>query len=157
MAVTSVRYNFSQHFAIPAQDAFAWSVDYQPDDLVLMGEKGKRKIEWISEDAVIVTDTVRINKESMTKARLVRIYPERLSWTNTHLSGPNKHSQFLYEILPDDKGGSRLNFTGLQLNYGRKKATKAETVRLAREYAVADSETWVRLAAAMENDLGHRS
>ena len=156
MAATSIRYGFSQSFEVPPQDAFVWSVDFQPDDIALMGEKGKRKVEWISEDAVIITDTKGTGKDKVTKARLVRINPERLSWTNTHISGPNKHSQFWYEIVPDGKGGSRLDFTGLHINYG-KKGTKADATRLAREYAKTDGAAWVLLAAAMEKDHRHQT
>ena len=32
MALVSVRYKFSQRFAVPVEDAFAWSIDYDPDD-----------------------------------------------------------------------------------------------------------------------------
>lgn len=152
MSATSLRYSFSQHFDVPPAEAFAWSVDYRPDDHKLMGRKGTRKIAWISDDAVVLTDTVETGTGRVTKERLVRIYPDRLSWTNTHLSGPNQHSQFLYEIVPD-RGGSRLNFTGLQLNY--QKMSKRDAERLAKQYAKEDAELWVRLAGAMERDIPH--
>lgn len=148
----SLRYGFSQHFGVSADTAYRWCTDYQPDDWARMGEKGIREIEWLNEDTVILTDTVEGAKGKTTKQRLVRLHPERLAWTNTHLAGPNRHSQFWYQVTPVGQGSSRLDFTGLQINYG-KAPSAARIAAMARQLAVEDSKAWVLLAKEMKKDL----
>jgi hypothetical protein len=82
----------------------------------------------------------------------VRLHPERLAWTNTHLAGPNKHSQFWYQMMPVGQWGSRLDFTGLQINYGTAPSA-AKITEMARRLADEDSEMWVLLAKEMKKDL----
>src|SRR3989454_11363528 len=140
MGASSIRYGFSQHFKVPAIDAYRWCTDYEPADLALMGENGKRSVKRISEDAIILTDTMRGQDGRRTiKRKIVRLYPERLSWTSTHLTGPITHSQFLYEILSDGKNSSHLDFTGLQINYDEGKATPTKTAALANKLTREDS------------------
>jgi hypothetical protein len=150
----SIRYGFSQHFNVPAIDAYRLCTDYEPADLALMGENGERSVKRISEDAIILIDTMRNQDGRRTiKRKIVRLYPERLSWTSTHLTGPNKHSQFLYEIVSESKNSSHLDFTGLQVNYDEEKATPAKVAALAGKLRKEDSGAWKKLAAAMEKDL----
>ena len=157
MPVRSLRYNFSQRFNVPAQEAYKWCTDYDPGDLPLMGENGKSKIEWISEDAVMLSDTIR--KEDGTtvaKKKLVRLDPSTLSWTNTHVGGPYKYSQFWYRIVPEGKEGSRLEFTGLQLenfDMENKQSTKILASKLRKE----DSGAWKLLAKELHKDLVQKS
>jgi hypothetical protein len=157
MAPYSARYEFSQRFRVPAEEAYRWSTDYQPDDWSLMGKKGKRDIKRLSENALILTDTIyEDGGRPVSKRRLVLIYPERRSWTNTHLGGPNKHSQFLYEIIPEGKNASRLDFTGFQINYddaGGSGPPREKIESLASKLREDDSATWRLLAKAMEGDL----
>ncbi len=154
MAPYSTCYKFSQRFNVPAEDAYRWCTDYQPDDWSLMGEKGKRRIQHLSENAIILTDRIHGGEGYVSKKRLVLLYPERLSWINTHLAGPNKHSQFLYEIKPEGKKASRLEFTGFQISYDvAEKATPEKVESLANNLRDDDSNTWKLLAGAMERDL----
>jgi hypothetical protein len=147
-----LRYGFSQTFGVSAEAAYRWCTDYQPDDWARMGEKGTRDIEWLNEDTVILTDTVMGLEGKTTKQRLVRLYPERLAWTNTHLAGPNRHSQFWYQVTPVGQRASRLDFTGLQINYGRAPSAARIAAR-ARKLADEDSKAWILLAKEMKKDL----
>ena len=152
MPIRSIRYKFSQHFNVPAEEAYKWCTDYDPNDLPLMGEKGKRKIEWIADDALMLIDSTQKNGGTLSKKKLVRLFPSTLSWTNTHVAGPYKYSQFLYKIISEGKSASRLEFTGLQLeNYeeGDKQNLRSLSSRLRKE----DSGAWKLLAKQLEKDL----
>lgn len=89
----------------------------------------------------------------MTKVKLVHLLPDRHAWTNTHLSGPARYSQFLYELHPGGRNGCRLHFTGLQVERVARPATAREVTRRARELAREDSRAWRRLAAAMAREV----
>lgn len=118
-----------------------------------MGKRGKRKIRKISDGLIILEDTTYGDGKPVVKRRLVRLDPVRLSWTNTHLTGPNKYSQFLYKITPAGTYGSKLEFTGLQVEYAKSKIAPARIASLARKYREEDSESWEHLARAMEKEL----
>ena len=76
------------------------------------------------------------------------------TWTSTHVTGPNRCSQFLYEIEPETDRMCRLKFTGLFLDYSiKKRGDKKETDLLAKKLEKVDSENWKRLAKEMENEL----
>ena len=92
MHVYSVRYGFKQSFRLPAKEAFNWCTDYKPYDFKLMNETGIRRIRKLTHDAIILTETTLRNKETITKTKLVRLNKPDLSWTNVHISGPNRHS-----------------------------------------------------------------
>lgn len=153
MVLNSVRYKFTQRFAVPIEKAFEWSLDYQPGDIKLLGHKGKRKVKWLAEDTVVLEDTIREGKKAVTKTRLVRIYHERRFFSNTHVGGSRLHSQFLYEFLPEGEGASRLVFTGLLLVSTKKKLSPEEVSKMALEEKTKDAAVWKSLAAAMEKDL----
>ena len=120
---TPIYYNFQQRFNVPAHKAFEWCTTYTPEDHVLMGAKGViRKIEHITDRTVILTDTFNTGAvNQFEKPKLVQIYPETLFWTSTHISGPAKHSQFIYQITAESHNISNLDFTGLFIDYGDKK------------------------------------
>lgn len=154
MAAYTTRYKFSQRFKVPAEDAYRWATDYRSDDWSLMGKRGKRSIEHLSENAIILSDRVYGEGRYVSKRRLVLLYPERLSWTNTHIGGPNKHSQFLYEIIPEGKNSSRLDFTGFQIDYGATERPTPEKIEsLSNKLREDDAGMWRLLAKAMERDL----
>lgn len=117
----------------------------------MMGEKGRREIERIDERTVILTETTSKDGKRMKKRKLVKLNPERLSWTNTHLSGRTIYSQFLYEIIPEGKSSSRLHFTGLQLEYSDV-SPKGMASALRKE----DSRAWKLLAKAMEEEISSK-
>jgi hypothetical protein len=150
----SIRYRFSQRFRASAADAYRWCTDYEPGDLSLMKERGKRTIRWISEDALVLVDDVYQGGAHVKKTKLIRLNPEKLSWTNTHIAGPYEHSQFIYEIFPEGGEASRLEFTGLQIMYGRGKVTPEQVESIRDELTEEDAANWKRLATAMEKDLG---
>jgi hypothetical protein len=93
----TVRYHFSQRFAVSAQKAFDWCTDFDPKDQVLKGyANAERSISRITANTLILKDVSHSSKETVEKQKLVQLYPEDLFWTSTHLAGLNKFSQFLY-------------------------------------------------------------
>jgi len=152
METYSVHFGFSQHFDFPPEQAFLWCTDYAPGDLELMGEKGRRKVKRLNEDTFILNDKYKTKEGKLVKKKLVRVYPERLSWTNTRVSKDGRHSQFLYQIVTEEGGSSRLEFTGSQIFSG-KKPGKAKLEAMARQLAIEDSAAWRSLAKAMAKDL----
>ena len=153
MVLVPVRYTFSQRFSVPVEEAFRWSVDYDPDDFSLMGQEGTRKINKLTEDTFILEDARRTPEGVIEKTRLIRINPERRSFSNTHITGPTLHSQFWYEFLPEGRRASKLEFTGLLLYPSDRELTKREMAVLAAKEKKADSTIWKHLAKAMESDL----
>lgn len=149
----SVRYEFSQRFPIQADRAFDWCTDYQPSDLSLMNESGERRIKKIADDTVLLTETTHAKRHVIRKSKLVRLNKADLSWTNTHVSGPNLYSQFLYKIVPDGKRASTLHFTGLLVCYSDRALDSVKLKELAKNERQADSKAWRYLAKAMRKDL----
>jgi hypothetical protein len=146
----AVRYYFIQRFAISAQSAFDWCTNFDPEDHLLMGEAdAKRQVSHITNDTIILNDSFPSSSGPIEKQKLVQLYPSKLSWTSTHLTGLNKYSQFLYKITSQGKGFSTLNFTGLHIEYEEKVDAKQLAGRLCRE----DADAWKLLAKAMEQDL----
>jgi hypothetical protein len=153
LLATSVRYKFSQKFDVPASQAYLWCTDYDPKDLDLMGEEGKRRIKRISDDTIILSDKFSKGGKRFTKDKLVRLYPERLFWICTHVAGPAKYSQFMYEVIPLDRSSSRIDFTGLQIDYNETQPSKKEIAARAAQLKREDSSAWKLLAKAMRRDL----
>jgi len=147
----SVHFKFSQHFDLQPDEAYEWCTDYDSGDIKLQGRDGIRKTQWINEDTILLTDLNYVGARRVAKRKLVRLYPERLSWTNTRVSSEGKHSQFLYEIS-GEKGGSRLDFTGSQVFHG-KKPSAARLQTIAGDLAKENSAIWRNLAKAMAGDL----
>jgi len=147
----SVHFKFSQHFDFPPEEAYRWCTDYASGDIGLQGKEGVRRVRWVNEDTVLLTDIESAGGRKVTKRKLIRLYPERLSWVNTRISSEGKHSQFLYEIAAE-KGGSRLDFTGSMVYIG-KRPSSAKLAAMAAETAREDSTTWRNLARAMAKDL----
>jgi hypothetical protein len=152
----TVHYKFSQSFQFSVQAAYDWATDYDEDDLSLMGFQGKREIERVDSDTLVLYDTYFSDGRTTRKKRLVRMFPELLMLTNTRLAGPMKHSQFVYQFVAEGKNRSRLDFTGAQVERSAKKPSPGTIAALSRQYAREDSVLWVNLAKAMEKDLGAR-
>ena len=150
-----IYYHFQQHFNVSARKAYNWCTNYAPEDHALMGmEAANRKITHLTGRTVILTDTFNIGAANqLEKQKLVQLYPETLFWTCTHLSGPAKHSQFIYQITAEDNDGSRLDFTGIFLDYAHEKAGEAEALMLTEKECKDDSAAWELLAKAMQQDL----
>src|SRR5208282_2850559 len=152
MHVYSVKYGFNQPFKVPPKNAFVWCTDYKPYDLTIMRWKGKRRIRKLTHDTILLTDTAHTSKKPVSKTRLVRLNRPELSWTNTHISGPHRHSQFIYKIEPQGKNRSRLKFTGLLICYSCNALAREKLRKIARDERRTDSKAWHYLAAAMEKD-----
>ena len=149
----SVHYRFTQHFGFPARKAYDWCTDYDPGDIELGGQKGKRSIRYLNEDTLVLTDTYFKGGGKVVKKRLVKLYPKSLSWTNTRISKENRYSQFLYQIFPE-RSGSRLMFTGSQMFAGT--ASESKRAAMAKQIAREDSAEWRILAKAMAKDLAEQ-
>ena len=153
MYASTARYRFSQRFRVPAEKAFAWTIDFRPDDFATMGEKGSRRIERISEGTYLLTDTKYVKGKVVRKPKLINIHPHLLTYLNTHVGGPTKNSQFVYRFLPLGKRASRLDFSGHVVVYSRRPMSRRSIARIAKEERQADSGVWRHLAKAMEQDL----
>ncbi len=158
MVTVSTRYEFSQHFNAPAAQACAWCTDYDAKDHNLMGLRGFRKVTRISDDTVILEDTLYPHGKAVTKKKTIKIDKERMTYFNFHTTGANKNSLYFYRIIPEGDGESRLEYTGYELTYPRKAPTKKQLAATAEADAAARTKEWGRLADAMERELrGKRS
>ena len=121
-----------------------------------MGEDdaAERQITHLTDATIILTDTFHTSNGRVEKQKLVQLYPDRLSWISTHLTGPNKYSQFIYEISAEGNSISRLGFTALHLEYGKESLDSEGIKSLAAKLQEADSAVWKRLAKAMAKELG---
>ena len=147
----TIRYQFRQRFAFSAQKAFDWCTDFDPKDQALKGyNNSERQVSRITENTVILKDVSHLPGRTIEKQKLVQLYPEKLLWTSTHLTGPNKFSQFLYQIKQQGKDGSILNFNAIDIEYDEKLDSEALALRLCKE----DSAAWKLLAKAMAEELG---
>jgi hypothetical protein len=148
----AIRYHFSQPLDVSAQKAYLWCTDYQPDDHALTGNaSAKRTVTWLTEGTVILLETIPTNSGTIEKEKLVHLYPDQLMWVSTHLSGPNKYSQFLYQITAEGEF-SRLDFTALHIER-KENLTQKALEALTDELCMGDSGMWKLLAKAMKKDL----
>jgi hypothetical protein len=151
-----IRYSFLQDFAASAQAAFEWCTNYTSKDHTLMGhDNATRQIQLVAESTLIITDIFQSTQGPIEKQKLVELYPDMLSWNATHLTGPNKYSQFQYQIVPDGEDQSHLIFTGLVLDYG-KMLSQAEIKTIAEQLCRADAAAWALLAEALVKDLANK-
>lgn len=149
----SIRYGFTQYFTVPARKAYNWCIDYKPKDLSLMHLKGSRRIRKLTEDAILLNETTYANGKIVKRTKLVRLDRRGLSWSNTHVSGPFLHSQFLYQISPIGKKRSKLEFNGLLLVHSTIRLSREKLRRIAKEERLQDSTSWRHLAKAMAEEL----
>jgi len=154
MPLVAFDYRFRVRLPVSADDAYRWATDYAPDDPARMGQVGRRRIERLADGVIVLTDTVRQGARTVTKRRLVRLRPALRSWTNTHLAGPVRHSQFLYTIRPAGRHRSTLEFVGLQVERAARPLTRSQLARRARQVAREDAAAWRLLVRAMVKDLG---
>jgi hypothetical protein len=152
MALQRTLYRFSVRLPASRERAFRWATDYRPTDLELMGEHGRRTVKKLAENTLLLTDLFTTPRGRVTKVKLVHLNPDRYIWTSTHVSGPARHSQFLYELLPAGRNACRLHFTGFQVERAGRPGTAREVARRAKELAREDARAWRRLAAAMARD-----
>ena len=154
MPVVSLRYHFRQPLRVPADDAFRWCTDFAPSDGDLFSHRTRRRVDWVAPDTLVMTDTTYPDGTLRRIRRLVRIFPEEKAWTNTHLDGPFRHSQFWYRIVPVGRGRSYLDFHGLKVETVDRPLSAAEVRRRAAENGRSDAAEWRGyLAPALESDL----
>ena len=132
MPTYSLQYRFRQPLRAPARAAYAWCTDYQPGDGKLFPERWERSVRWLSEDAVVLTDTTYPSGQARRIHRLVRLSPSDLEWTNTHLDGPFRHSQYWYRIVPDDPRSCHLEFRAHRLVTSPRRPSASESARIDR-------------------------
>ena len=157
MPVTSVRFRFRQPFRVPAKAAYEWCTDFKPSDARFFDQKWRRKVRRVAEDAIVLTETTWPEGRTRVIQRLVRLSPQDLAWTNTHVSGPFRNSQYWYRIVPDGARRSHLEFTGMRLVRTPSSLSAAETTRLAEQERRSDSALWRRIAPVLERELGSQS
>jgi hypothetical protein len=120
----------------------------------LMGDTAaERHITHITDATVILTDIFHTGEGAVEKQKVVQFYPDRLLWVSTHLNGPHKYSQFIYEISAEGGSASRLDFTALHLEY-KENLGKEDSKLLAAKLKKEDSAAWKLLAKAMAEELG---
>lgn len=148
----SVRYRFTQVFAVPPESAFLWCTDFTPQDHQLMGHKNaERQVIHVCDGVVLLQEIFHTSSGDVEKQKLVHVYPKELRWVSTHLTGPNKHSQFSYKISRE-KGGSKLDYDALHVE-NQNALNNAEADALAEHLCREDSAAWSLLAQAMAKDL----
>ena len=140
---------------VSACKAYEWCTNFAPGDHALIGEKDAgRNIKRLTERTVILTDTFGIGTNNQVeKQKLVQLYPETLFWTSTHLTGPARYSQFIYQTIADGNDASHLDFTGIFLDYTHEKMSEANAKELAEKTCREDAAAWVLFAKAMEQDV----
>jgi hypothetical protein len=154
VALIAFDYRFTTRLPASADAAYRWATDYAPDDWARMGQVGRRRIEVVAPRTILLTDTIRRPDGTVTKKRLVRLRPRDRAWTNTHVGGPTRHSQFFYHITPRGPRASMLEFVGLQVERAPRPLSPARLARRAREVAAEDAALWRRLARVMASELG---
>lgn len=154
MHLTSLSYHFRQPFQVPANAAYVWCTDLGPDDGALLPERTERTVQRLTKDALIMTDTTYPRGRPLRIRRLVWLDPDTRSWTNTHLDGPRRHSQFWYRIVPDGPKRSHLERGSLCLVRTARPLTAREIVARTGELRDYDAGVWRRqFAPAMEREL----
>ena len=154
MNTVSLAYRFRQKFGVAAKDAFDWCTDFGPKDGSLFSTPVRRTVKWVNDSTLVMTDTKQVDGKTVRIARLVRILPSELAWTNTHLNGPYRHSQFWYRIVADGPRRSHLEFTGLAIREVPGRVSTSARSRLAEGLRKDDAAEWrTRLAPALESDL----
>ena len=152
MVAISARYHVSQHFRVPAPVAFEWCTDYSPEDHALMGHRGSRKSSRVSDDTIILDDVNYSAGRPVRRRKLIRLDPRKLTYYNVHLSGPGRDSLFVYQIVPDGEGESRLEFSAFKVYHVKRKPTEEQFAKMVEADEASVHEEWANLARAMEKD-----
>jgi hypothetical protein len=154
-----VPYSFTIRLPATRDRAFRWATDYRSGDLSLMGFEGRRKVENLTKNLILLTDSFDSDPFGVTpggrvtKVKLVHLLPERRAWTSTHVVGPTRYSQFLYELVPEGRQSCRLHYTGFQVERAPRTAAGRSIAQRARELRFEDYRAWRRLAADLRRDL----
>lgn len=154
MPLYSLQYSFRQPLRAPARAAYAWCTDFEPEDGKLFLVKWRRSVRRLGKDALVLTDTAYPAGRPQRIRRLVRLNPAEMAWTNTHLDGPFRHSQYWYRIVSDGTRSCHLEFRGLRLVTTPRASSASEIARLTGLERRADADLWrLRVAPALRRDL----
>jgi hypothetical protein len=155
MPMIALRYSFRQPFRAPAEAAFEWCTDFRSSDGALFQDDRRRTVRRVADDTVLMTDIPARGSGKPRITRLVRVFPDELAWTNTHLTGPFRYSQFWYRIERDGARRSHLEFRGLKLERRARSMAPSVVDRLARAEGRSDAATWrTQLGPALDADVG---
>jgi len=159
MPLQRVSYRFTIRLPVGRRDAYRWATDYREDDFKIMGFRGGRKVERLANGLILLTDSFdadpfeRNAGRRTTKVKLVHLFPERWAWTATHVAGPARFSQFLYQLRPSGSRSCVLEFRGNQVERVRLTPTAATLRRRAQELRREDSRLWHRLSRGLAKSL----
>ncbi|HYA57886.1 MAG TPA: hypothetical protein VEH57_05430 [Thermoplasmata archaeon] len=157
MPFVSLRYRFRQPFRVPATLAYEWCTDFGTADGPLFAQRTERTVRWLTPDALVMRDTTYPGGHRRRIRRLVRLNPREMAWTNTHVDGPFRHSQFWYRVVADGLRRSHLEFEGLAVVPTPRALSPAEQRRRAEQLRRNDSVEWrTHLAPALEAEVGSR-
>jgi hypothetical protein len=149
----SVRYRFTQDLPLPPKEAYLWCTNYTEQDHALMGNaNAERQITPLTDTALILKDIFHTGNGDVEKQKLVCLYPDRLCWVSTHLTGATKYSQFIYQISAKDDGKSQLEFTALHIDQEKEHLTDKEAQALAASLSASDAKIWKQLAFEMKKN-----
>ena len=152
MPIQRVTYRFTVRLPAGRRAAYEWATDYRSDDFGIMGFRGGRKVERLANGLILLTDSFDADPfdanagTRTTKVKLVHLFPERWAWTATHVAGPARFSQFLYQLTPNGRQSCILEFRGNQVEHVRRVPTTSSLRRRARELRREDSQLWHRLS-----------
>jgi hypothetical protein len=155
MPLQRLTYRFTTKLTVSRTRAYRWATDYLPTDLKLAGISATRKVEQLTKDLILLTDTFdsdpfNAHRGARTvKRKLIHLYPNRWAWTSTHVSGPALYSQFLYQLTPRGPRACALDFTGSQVEHVARAPSESSRMRRTRQLCREDSQLWVRFAAAL--------
>jgi hypothetical protein len=159
MPLQRIEYHFTTKLPADAARAFKWATNFQATDLELMGFNAKRSVQILTKDSLLLTDSFGSDPFAVrpgarvTKVKLVHLLPAGRRWTSTHVTGPTRNSQFLYEIVPRGRTKSLLRYTGVQLESVSRRPTAGSVAKRVRELTRIDSRSWRKLAIVMGKDL----
>jgi len=158
MPVQRLTYSFATRLPVSRARAYRWATDYRPTDLSRAGLKAKRKVQHLSQNLILLTDSFEADPFNSrrgartVKKKLVHLYPERWAWTSTHVSGPARYSQFLYELVPRGPRACLLRFTGSQVERTNRVPAPASIDRRTRQLKREDSGLWPRFSVEIAKD-----
>jgi hypothetical protein len=158
MPLQRLSYHFSTKLAAPRPRAYRWATDYRSDDFELGKLNGTRKVERLADDLILLTDSFQEDPFNArpgaptVKVKLVHLFPDEWKWTSTHIAGPAKYSQFLYELTARGPGASTLHFSGNQVESVARRPTPASIRLRTQELRREDSQLWARLSAALADE-----
>lgn len=154
MPLYSLRYRFRQPLRAPARAAYAWCTDFEPGDGKLFPVKWRRSVRRLSDDVLVLTDTTYPEGRLRRIHRLILLNPSEMAWTNTHLDGPFRHSQYSYRIVSNGARSCHLEFRGLRLVTSPRELSAPEIARLTDLERRSDADLWrLRMAPALRRDL----